>query len=182
MQAAIIPVVTAIGGGSAMAGTVLLATAATSLYAGVASAKTERVAGRNAEAQANIDANAEGDAARQREIERKKGLARAFSSQLAQAGATGIAFSEGSPAKIAQLDIAEAVSDTRIDNASSKQRQSSLRSQGRAARFIGDNRSTVALIDAAAGFGGTVGGAIGAIPKKKAATPAKKRAVVIGPP
>lgn len=149
-MAVAVPVVTAIGGGSLAAGTVITAAALTSAAVGVAGARAERVAGKNAEAQANIDANAEGDAARQREILRKRDLLRAISSQQARAGAAGINFAEGSPAAIARLDIDDANRDIAIDSSSSKQRQRSLRAQGRAARFIGNTRSTMALVDTAA--------------------------------
>jgi len=162
-MAVAVPIVTAIGGGSLGAGIVITAAAAASAAAGVASASAQRAAGRHAEAQSVIDANAEGDAAREREIQRKKDLLRAISSQQAAAGATGVAFNQGSPAAIARLDIAEANRDLAIDSSTSKQRQRSLRAQGRAARFAGRAQSAATLLDTVAGLGKTIAPGVGAI-------------------
>ena len=146
MQA--VPILASIGGGSAATGAVLLGSAALTVGAGVASARQSRAAGRIAEAQANIDANAEGDAAREREIQRKRLLMRAISSQSARAAAGGVAL-EGSPARIAALDIDEANRDLLVDRANSLQRQKSLRAAGRAARTQGSNQGMVTLLDTA---------------------------------
>lgn len=142
------PFVLAIGGGSMAAGATVLATAALSTYAGVTAAKEQRRAGKFAEAQAGIDAKAEGDAARQREIERKRGLMRALSSQVASAGARGVGL-EGSLAQIAQLDIARSREDIDIDTANTKARQAALRQQGRAARAAGNTQARLTLLDTA---------------------------------
>lgn len=150
-MAFVVPVATAIGGGSLLAGSAILATAALSVASGVISAKQQRAAGKFQEAQSEIDANAEADAAKQRQIIRKKNLLRAISSQQAAAGAGGVAFSEGSPARIAQLDIDEASIDLLVDTASSRQRQRGLRAQGRAARFAGKVGAATTLLDTAGG-------------------------------
>lgn len=147
-MAAVVPAVTAIGGGSLAAGSVVLATAAVTAYSGYRSAQEQRRAGRFAQAQAEINAAAEGDAARQREIQRKKMLRRALSSQIAQSGAQGIAF-EGSTARAAQLDVAESQYDLAVDRANTATRQRALRSQGQNARISGDAQSTVTLLDTA---------------------------------
>jgi hypothetical protein len=149
-QAAIIPFFEFVGGGSALTGAVLTGAAAATVGAGVIAADQARAAGRIAEAQAEIDAAAEGDAGREREIQRKKLLMRAISSQIAQAGAAGIAFEEGSPAQLAQLDIDEAGRDTEIDTANVSARQRGLRSQGRAARVTSRTQSNITLLDTAA--------------------------------
>lgn len=120
------------------------------IFSGIKQAELQRFAGKVEEAQSVIDAAAEGDAARNREINRKRNLLRAISSQQAKAGATGVAFSEGSPARIAQLDIEEATDDLLIDTASTRQAQRSRLSQGRAARFVGKKRSDITLLDTAA--------------------------------
>lgn len=120
------------------------------IFSGVKEAELQRFAGKVEEAQSVIDAAAEGDAGRQREILRKKNLLRAISSQQAKAGAGGIAFSEGSLARIAQLDIDEATEDLLIDTASTRQAQRQRLSQGRIARFIGKAKSTATLLDTAA--------------------------------
>jgi hypothetical protein len=101
------------------------------------------------QAQAEINANAEGDAARARETQRKKLLLRAISSQVAEAGASGIRFSEGSPEQIARLDIDESRRDIEFDRANTLQRQRGLRSQGRAARIAGNARAASTLLDTA---------------------------------
>ncbi len=125
---------------------------------GIIQAGQQKRAGEIQEAQSVIDANAEGDSAREREIGRKKGLKRALSSQLAQSGATGVAFDEGSPLAIAQLDIAEAERDLALDTATSKQRQRALKRQGKNARITGAAQSTVTLLDTAVQAGEEVSG------------------------
>ena len=119
------------------------------VISGVEQARLQRFAGKVEEAQSVIDAAAEGDAGRNREILRKRNLLRAISSQVAKAGATGVAFSEGSPARIAQLDIDEATDDLLIDTASTRQAQRSRLSQGRIARFVGNKQSALTLLDTA---------------------------------
>ena len=116
---------------------------------GIQKAELQRFAGKVEEAQSVIDAAAEGDAARQREILRKKNLLRAISSQQAKAGAAGVAFTEGSPARIAQLDIDEATEDLLVDTASTRQAQRQRLSQGRIARFVGKKKSDITLLDTA---------------------------------
>ena len=92
-MAFVVPLATAVGGGSAALGAVLLGSAALGIGAGVISAQQQIAAGKFAKAQSIIDAAAEGDAATQREIIRKRNLLRAISSQQAAAGAAGVAFS-----------------------------------------------------------------------------------------
>lgn len=116
---------------------------------GLMQAQQQRRAGQIAEAQAQIDANAEGDAAREREIERRRGLMSALSSQVAQAGAAGVMFSEGSPARIAALDIAYADRDSAVDRANSSARQRALKLQGKNARIAGNAAAAVTLLDTA---------------------------------
>ncbi len=123
------------------------------VLAGVLKADLQRFAGKVDETQSVIDAAAEGDAGRNREITRKKNLLRAISSQQAKAGAAGVAFSEGSPARIAQLDIDEATDDLLIDTASTRQAQRQRLTQGRIARFVGKRKSTLTLLDTAAEIG-----------------------------
>jgi hypothetical protein len=157
----------AIGGGSVAAGATILATAALSTYAGVTAAREQRRAGRFAEAQSEIDAKAEGDAARQREIERKRGLMRALSSQVASAGAAGVGV-EGSLARIAQLDIARSREDIDIDTANTRARQSALRQQGRVARAAGRTSARLTLLDTAGSLFTQVGGNFDSEAYKKA--------------
>jgi len=140
---------TSIGGGSAATGYAILAATAASTAAGVSSAVAQQRAGRIAAKEAKTAAAAEGDASRQREIERKRALLRAIGSQQAQAGAAGVSSQEGSPARIAQLDIDQASTDLLVDRATTSQRQNALRSQGRAARFQGRVGAATTLADTA---------------------------------
>ena len=159
-MAFVVPLATAVGGGSAALGAVILGSAALTIGAGVISAQQQIAAGKFAEAQSIIDAAAEGDAATQREIIRKRNLLRAISSQQAAAGAAGVAFSEGSPRQIAQLDIDRATDDLIVDRASSLQRRRGLRAQGRAARFAGKAGAASTLLDTASRAATTVTGGI----------------------
>ena len=63
---------------------------ATTVASGVYSAQQQKAAGKAANAEAQIAANREGDAARAREIERRRALLRAIASQNAAAGAGGV--------------------------------------------------------------------------------------------
>ena len=148
-MAVVLPALATIGGGSAAMGAVIVGGVATSTALGVNAAIQQRRAGKISEKQSELNAAAEGDAARQREVERKQNLLRAISSQEAEAGARGIAFGEGSPARIAELDIDKANTDLAVDRASSLQRQRSLRSQGRAARISGNAQFAAGLAGAA---------------------------------
>ena len=105
-------------------------------------------AGEITAAQSQIDANAEGDAATEKEIDRKKKLQIALSSQLAQAGAAGVKFSEGSPKAIAELDIAEANRDADLDIANTRSRQRALRLFGDNAQTSGNAAAAATLLDA----------------------------------
>ena len=64
-------------------------------------------------------------------------------------GAAGVAFSEGTPLRIAQLDIDEATTDLVIDRANVRARQRALREQGRAARIAGRSQARRTLLDTA---------------------------------
>lgn len=148
--AAIPAVVSAIGGGSMAAGAVALASAAATVGAGVASARASRAAGKATQAELEIEARSEGDAARQREIDRKKNLLRAISSQQAYAGAAGVRADDGSPAALINLDIAESRRDSDIDSLNSKTRQRALRFRGSNARTAGNAQASATLLDTAA--------------------------------
>lgn len=141
-----LPALGIIGGGSQVVGAALVAA---TVGAGIVSIQQTRAAGKIAEAQADINSKAEGDKARDREIDRRKQLLRAISSQVASAGASGVAFDEGSPEQIARLDIEEARDDSLIDTANTKQRQRGLKLQGRAARVQANTRAFASLIDTA---------------------------------
>jgi hypothetical protein len=148
-MAFVVPIAAAIGGGSAATGAVILASAAATVGGGLYSAKQSREAGKAAQAELAIEAKAEGDAVRQREIERKRNLLRALSSQQAHAGAGGVRIDTGSPKALVNLDIAEAQKDNDIDSLNSKTRQRALRFRGQNARAAGSAQSTATLLDTA---------------------------------
>jgi hypothetical protein len=101
-----------------MAQFVPVALAVVSAGAGVAAAAQQRRAGKMQEFQYKEQAKQEGDAARQREIDRKRNLLRALASQNAGAGASG-ADMAGSLQNIARVDIEDAADDLSIDRVNS---------------------------------------------------------------
>ncbi len=148
--AAIGPAIASLGGGSLATGSILLASAAASAGAGLYSAKQSREGGKMQQAELEMEAKSEGDAARQREIERKRTLLRALSTQQAYAGAAGLRSDTGSPRTLADIDIADARSDNEIDNVNTRSRQRALQFRGRNARVAGNAQSAVTLLDTAA--------------------------------
>lgn len=147
--AALGPMLAAVGGGSAAAGAATLAVAAVTVYSGVKSAQASKQAGRVTQAESEIAAKAEGDAARQREVERKKNLLRALASQQATAAAAGIRTDIGSTASLMGYDIDESNRDLDTDSTNTLARQRALRFRGRNARAVGDAQATSTLIDTA---------------------------------
>ncbi len=128
------------------------------LGSGIIAAGQEKRIGEIAEAQSVIDANAEGDAGRGREIERKELLRQAIGSQLAATGAGGVAFTEGSPARIAQLDISKAARDLDTDTVNTKAKRRALLLQGKNAATMAKAKSTISLLDTAVKAGDTAAG------------------------
>lgn len=110
------------------------------------SATQERNAGIAKEQEATATAAAEGDAARQREIGRRRALVRALASQNARAGATGLQ-TDGSIGSLIRSDINDASNDLLVDRANSQQRIASLRASGKAARRAGDLGAIGSLLD-----------------------------------
>lgn len=137
-----LPVLAVIGGGSAVAGGVLAATA----VAGGLSAYQQYKAGKITEQEYKLQAKQEGDAARQREIERRRGLLSALSSQNAQAGAQGVALA-GSPAAMMNRDIKDFRNDLMYDQANTKTSQRILRSRGSAAAAAGKIGAIQSIVD-----------------------------------
>lgn len=111
-------------------------------------ARATRAAGKAQEIETQIAAKSEGDAARQREIQRKKNLLRAISSQTASAAAAGVSL-EGSPMSLINLDIAESKEDYDIDSVNTKTRQRALRFQGSNARTGANAAANASLLDTA---------------------------------
>lgn len=141
-----VPVLAAIGGGSALTGGVLAATA----VAGGLAAKGQYDAGQIAKAEYKLQAKAEGDAARGREIERKRALLSALSSQYARAGAQGVAI-QGSNAAIMNRDIKDNRQDLLYDTANTRTAQRILRSRGANAASRGTVNAITSIADTALG-------------------------------
>ena len=89
----------------------------------------------------------EADAQRSREIEKRRALLRALSSQNAQAGAQGVAFS-GGKAAIAQQDIRDSRRDLLVDTVNSKRRQNLFITKGRSAQRAGEVAAVMSILDA----------------------------------
>ena len=142
-----LPVLAAVGGGSAVAGGVLAATA----VAGGLSAKAAYDAGKISEAEYKLQAKQEGDAARGREIERKRALLASLSSQNARAGAQGVAI-QGSNAAIMNRDIKDNRQDLLYDTANTRTAQRILRSRGSNASARGTLGAITSIADTALGM------------------------------
>lgn len=95
---------------------------------------------------AKVQIKREGDAARQREIERKRQLLRALAQQSANAGAAGIAF-EGSAAELARADIRDASNDLLIDTANTRSQNQARATAGRNAKRVGNIQAATSLFD-----------------------------------
>jgi hypothetical protein len=114
---------------------------------GAQQAKQQRAGGRIAQAENEIGARAEGDAARQREIERKRNLMRAISSQVARAGAGGADPGVGSLAGAMNFDIRQAQEDASVDTLNTQTRQRLLRARGANAREAGRAAARSTVLD-----------------------------------
>jgi hypothetical protein len=118
---------------------------ATTAASGVYSAQQQKAAGKAANAEAQIAANREGDAARGREIERRRALLRAIASQNAAAGAGGVAVN----AATLGADLMYATDDLMADRSNTLQTQSLLRLQGSNAKRAGKVGAFTTLLDTA---------------------------------
>lgn len=125
----------------------------TTIAAGAGSAIMQRNAGIAQSHQMKAQAAREGDAARQREIERRRALLRALSSQSARAGAGGVAL-DGSLAGIARADIRDATNDLLIDRSNTRSRQNELITGAKNARAQGNLGAAVSLFDTGAKVAG----------------------------
>lgn len=125
----------------------------TTIAAGVGGAIMQRNAGIAQSHQMKAQAAREGDAARQREIERRRNLLRALSSQSARAGAGGVAL-DGSLASIARADIRDATNDLLIDRSNTRSKQNELITGAKNARARGNLGAAVSLFDTGAKVAG----------------------------
>lgn len=121
--------------------------------AGVTSAVSARNAGIAQSHQMKAAAVKEGDAARQREIERKRQLLRALSQQSANAGASGVTL-DGSLAGIARTDIRDATNDLLVDRSNTAGTVRGLRAGAKNARRQGDLQAAASLFDTGAKIAG----------------------------
>lgn len=120
---------------------------ASTVASGAVAAKASIDAGKAAANEAKLQARREGDAARSREIERKRRLLQSLASQSAQAAAYG-----ASPdLSVAAADIKYAQEDALADLAGVRTEQSLLRARGRNARRAGYYSAAGSLLDTASG-------------------------------
>lgn len=131
-----------VGGGSAIAGGVALAGAAVGIYSAIQTKK----AGDLAAADLKVQAKTEEVAAKAREIDRRRNLIRALSSQNAAAGAAGVETS-GSIEAIMRRDIKDAQNDLLTGNMNSQAKQRALRSQASNAQRVGTTNAVASLMD-----------------------------------
>lgn len=134
----------AVGGGSAVAGGITIATAA----AGVYSAYQQAEAGKALAAEKKAEAKREGDAARQEEIERRRNLMAVLAQRTAAAGAAGVT-TDGSIGTLTRRDIRDNRNDLDVSNVNTRARQRALRSQGVSARRTGYAGAASSLLDSA---------------------------------
>lgn len=121
------------------------------------SVKASMDAGAAASAEASAQAKREGDAARGREIERRRALLRALSSENAAAGAAGITAGGSVGGSIAK-DIQYATDDLYTDRSNTYSVQSQLLAQGANARRAGKTQAMVSLLDGVQQIGLLTGG------------------------
>lgn len=118
------------------------------LAVGAYSAYQTKKVGLIQRAELKAQAKTEAAAAGQQQIERRRSLIRALSSQNAAAGAAGIQTS-GSVEAIARRDIRDARNDLLVGDMNSQARQRSLRSQGANSVRVANANATSSLIDSA---------------------------------
>lgn len=138
----VVPALAYVGGGSAVAGGVTLATLAAGAYAGI----EQKKAGDAQAAQYKAEAKTEAAAAAQREVERRRNLIRALASQNAAAGAAGIQ-TDGSVEAVARRDIRDSQNDLLYSNLNTQARQRALRSQASNAQRAGRTAAVTSLMD-----------------------------------
>lgn len=106
-------------------------------------------AGKAAEIGYKQQAQAERDAAQEREVERKRRLVSALGSQVNAAAAGNVDIGGGSPQAIARRDVQFAQGDYLADTASTQRRARSLLMQGRSAAAQGRLQGYASLVDTA---------------------------------
>ena len=139
-----VPILAAAGGGSAVAGALTIASAGL----GVMQAYQQQQIGKVERAGYELERKQAGDAARGREIERKRDLLKALATQAATAGAQGVAM-QGSNVGIAMADIRQARNDLLTDTANTKTQQRILRTRGINAQRAGNANAITSLVKSA---------------------------------
>lgn len=126
----------------------LAATTAATVAAGVYSYRQQKRAGEEEAYQIGVQKRAEGQAAKRQEIERRRNLMRALSSQSAAAGAAGISTS-GSFGNQMLKDIEDNENDLLINRAGFATRQAALSSASRNARSAANANANISLFQTA---------------------------------
>lgn len=130
-----------------------IASAGVAAYSGYRSSVEQKNAGIVRSEELKMQAAAEGDQARQQEIERRRNLVRALATQNARAGAAGVE-TGGSIGSMARTDIRDASNDLLSGQVNSGNRIRMLTSQAGNARRAGKAAATTTLLDTA----GTIAG------------------------
>jgi len=125
--------------------------------AAAGSAIQQRNAGIARSNEMKAQARVEGDAAKGREIERRRNLIRALASQNAAAGSAGVELG-GSIGGIALADIRQNQQDLLTDAAGASASERALRVGASNARRQGNLGATVSLLDSASKMFGSFGG------------------------
>lgn len=115
--------------------------------AGVAAASSQVAAGKMRNIEYKEQAQQEQDAARDREIDRRRRLVSALASQNAEAGALGATTGVGSGAAIALTDARRANYESLADRATTNRRSLMLRTAGKFARRQGNAAAVATLLD-----------------------------------
>jgi hypothetical protein len=116
------------------------------LAAGGYSAYQQKKIGLIQSAEIKAQAKTEAASAGQQQIERRRSLIRALSSQNAAAGAGGVE-TGGSVEAIARRDIRDAQNDLLVGDMNTQSRQRALRSQASNATRIGNANAATSLLD-----------------------------------
>lgn len=132
------------------------AAVATTVAAGTYSAVQARNAGIAQSNELKAQSRVEGLAAKQNEIERRRDLIRALSSQNAAAGAAGVT-TDGSIGAIMKRDIRDNQNDLLVSSANSSAQSSLRRSQASNSRQQGNIRAVTSLLDTGAKTYGMLG-------------------------
>ena len=141
--APLVPLLASIGGGSAVAGGVMLGT---TLASGAMSAISARNAGIAQDQQYKYQAYTEGLAAKQREIDRRRDLIKSLSSMNAVAGTGGIELG-GSLGGIIMKNIKDNQNDLLVNDANLSATQQALKAAGANARQQGNTQAALSLLD-----------------------------------